>query len=214
MEGSCMKKAVKIILLVVGLLLLIPVLFFGLLALPWIGICTSIMCAPNPAQPAITEAEFPVSIVYEIDGEEITRENTIICEYDGIRSNEARGKYRWWQKSFKDSDNTSGSAVILYEYDNRDYIAYYITTESAELMGDNDPSSMYAPEHDESFFAYYTYAGKKDETEYNSETGTFEVVGQRDWWDCTRISEEELLERYGIDIISVYVAPPIENTFE
>ena len=49
---------------------------------------------PNPPKPEIKYGEFDFKLVYEIDGEMQTIEDTVICEFDGFNFDEANGKTR------------------------------------------------------------------------------------------------------------------------
>jgi len=53
------------------------ILFFAMPnIIAWLG--------PNPPAPAITYGEFPFRIEYELNGELIVIEDTVICEFDGF----------------------------------------------------------------------------------------------------------------------------------
>lgn len=52
-------------------------LFIGLPALGWLIVFLVMMFSPSPSKPTITHGEFPFKIVYEINGERKTIEDTL-----------------------------------------------------------------------------------------------------------------------------------------
>ena len=89
---------------------------------------------PSPAKPEITYGEFPFTFEYEINGEIIKVEDTVICEYDGVGLN-SNGKYLKW----KDWIESSGEEDILIVTDgnikifcNVGYAEYYLGEEQYE----------------------------------------------------------------------------------
>lgn len=84
MEKKIKLNFVKTV--VIGFLMLVVVLFT---AFPFLGINLSIyldtLLQPNPPKPAIKYGEFPFKLEYELNGELIVIEDTLICEYDGIK---------------------------------------------------------------------------------------------------------------------------------
>lgn len=68
------------------------------IAWPWLAILIGIQLESNPPRPEIIYGEFPFILEYEINGQRMVVEDTLICEYDGIGADEGRGKYRKWNQ--------------------------------------------------------------------------------------------------------------------
>ncbi|MGG1123680.1 hypothetical protein ABHN05_02385 [Brevibacillus laterosporus] len=75
---------------------------------PWVMIFLGSSLLSNPPRPEITYGEFPFRLKYEIKGKWSVIQDTLICEYDGIGSNEGQGKYREWKEHL-----ASGKQQIL-----------------------------------------------------------------------------------------------------
>ncbi|MEK4455904.1 hypothetical protein [Paenibacillus sp. FSL R10-2748] len=88
---------VKKTLLILSIPLLLAFAIIAFIALPWLLIFIGIQLEPNPSHPEIAYGKFPFRLEYEINGQRKVIQDTLICEYDGIGSNEARGKYRKWK---------------------------------------------------------------------------------------------------------------------
>ncbi len=199
-----MKKVISI----VAAIILTYSSLFTFMCHAAVDACNTCAFGPDPAEPEITEAEFPFTIVYELNGERIVYEDAIVCKYEGIFCDTGRGKYRWWSKDYKNG------TPILDEYDNGEYVFFSFGAMPSELMGDNEyPTYSYISysTKDKAEVLYYEYCGKDKLPFYNEDTGTFESK-EKDIWLPMDITDEELLE-LGIVIISYEIAPPIENTF-
>ncbi len=141
--------------------------------------------APEPPEPRIKEGEFPFEIVYEIDGQRVTMQDVYVCRYAGSSSLVTGGKVRYWKGYVKSTGERS--PMLLKE--NGTKVMFFIG-DPEYYMGD-DPGE-WEPE------VYYVNA-------YNNNP----LVSQG-WPE----DDEELLEDYGIKIISYKLAEPIENSFE
>ena len=180
------KKAIMIALLCVGGIIV------GLLTLfsPFVIIY---LVAPNPPKPAITYAEFPFELVYEIDDETKIVNDIYVCEFDGFGMNEAVGKYREWKGYVK---STGEEDILLIEDDN---ILIFCSIGSAKYyMGDPEyfADGIARPEYRKTPSIYYV--------EYPNELGG-KTIGRL---------ENEHLEKYKVKLISWKLSDPIENTFE
>ena len=147
---------------------------------------------PNPAIPAITYGEFPFRLVYELNGEQIIIEDTIICEFEGIGIDAGRGKHRRWSARFaSNGEEVTYRGVVLLKDDEKTIYMnvggpnYYMR--DLENMGPN------APREDKGF----------DNSFRMVPTEGFGVL----------VSEEDLLEKYNIKIIEWTHSPQIENRF-
>ena len=134
-----MKKPVKIALKILGILLAAIVVLTIIAHIPWILVLCAYFFAENPVKPEIRYGEFDYSIVYELNGETKTINDTLVCEYDGI-SRSLEGKSIQWKsyiKGTKDQDN-----YLIFENDEyRLYIClpadarYYMDDPEFELAG-------------------------------------------------------------------------------
>ena len=165
---------------------LIPVLIMAFVALPWIILGVGILLSPNPPKPEITYGEFPFEIVYEIDGKQITVQDTYICEFDGFGANEGVGKYRSWKGYVK----STGEEHMLMLEDNNTVIYCYVG------------KAEYYMNDEERYYGVYPITphlygvSKTDDLYYNS------------------MYPDEILEYYKIKIISWEFSEPITNTFK
>ena len=73
----------------------------------------------NPPLPEIKYGEFPFRLEYEINGQRVVVEDTIVCEFDGIGWNGTMGeKYRKWKTylaSGREQPGTYSTAVLIDE---------------------------------------------------------------------------------------------------
>jgi len=83
---------------------------FGLLNLLWL------LIYGKPPEIATKKAEFPFSLVFEINGERKIIEDTLICEYDGTESNAGiMMRYPVWRIRYASGQN----GIILLEDHNQ-----------------------------------------------------------------------------------------------
>lgn len=172
-----MRSRIRKLLLVVACICSIAVM------MPLFG-CENII-PPAPDVPTITYAEFPFTLVYELDGEEITVNDTVICEYAG-NVWDATGRYRIWDLYYM-----SGNVVILKNISEGEYIALSTGRTASYYMGDTESPTFSSGEA----CGYYR--------------GPYADTGIRESY----VTDNELYEEYGVRIISFEIAPPIENTF-
>lgn len=153
---------------------------------------------PDPPKPEITYGVFPFRLEYEIDGEIVVVEDTLICEYDGVGWNEGVGKHRKWKESLA----SGNKEVLLLQIDDTKSV-YYSVGNSKYYMGDEKKYTE--TENTET---------ENTEIEYTSKFNhayVVEIDGR-----ITRtsmISDSELLKRYGIKLISWDYTKPIVNIF-
>ena len=170
-------------------LLIIRTIFF--LFLPGMIIAT-IMSGPNimawlssnPPAPEITYGEFPFRIEYELHGERLVIEDTVICEFDGFKVS-GTTKRRAWKTNFMIGSG-EGSALVLQKFGNT--TVYCCVRNPEYYMGDRESEYTYT----QPFFAY-------------KERGDLLIRS---------ISTEELLDVFGIKLISWQFSDPIVNTFK
>jgi len=150
--------------------------------------------------PKIKKAEFPFKLVYEKDGEEITVEDTLICEFDGFGADEGQGIYRKWKSHY-----ASGNEKILFHY-----------AENTESVGHFRESALtqeiyYTPGSPDYYMGDYKYYVTFD---HNIPEASFsETYEDGASSDGGLVEADLLLERFNIKLISWEIAPPIENSF-
>ena len=97
-------------------------LFTGLMCIilfpliPWGLIFIMSICEVPPPKPEICYGEFPFKLEYMIGEEKITIEDSVICEYAGIKWNEGIGKHRVWQKRLKSCADENPVMIRNKEY--------------------------------------------------------------------------------------------------
>jgi len=147
---------------------------------------------PNPQRPEITYGEFPFRLEYEINGERVVVEDTVICKFDGFGVlGWGDGKHRKW-KSWLASDKNM-DFVLLKTIDDSSKL-FYTLGSAAYYMGDG-PAHMYAPDYPT---VHYHAVIEKP---FNG--GTL----------SSAVKADELLNKYGIRIINFEPSDPIVNTF-
>jgi len=153
------------------------------LASPIMCICGTVTTAPRPE---ITKGEFPFRIEYEINGETVVIDDTVICEFAGYSSPSCDdyNRYRKWKTSLVSGRKTSENiAIVIVE---NQQIYFYLG----------------GPE-------YYM------EARGNLNFHAFKLIKHSFWSYSTQwIYSEELLNMYKIKVISYEFSPPIENTFK
>lgn len=156
---------------------------------PWIAIFSGIHSESDPASPQIKYAEFPFRLEYEKNGETIVIEDTLICEYVGIRADEGRGKYRNWKQYLA----SGKERITLYKED--DTLEIYFPTDNANYyMGDTDANA-----DDNQIISVLSGALIIEKVGRGQQTAT--------------ISASELLNKYGIRLVKWDIAQPIKNSF-
>ena len=178
------KKVIGIALLVV---LIPPLCLAFLFTIPYIVSYRQ----PDPPRPEITYGEFPFRIEYEINGELIIIEDSVICEFDGFFvSWGGDGKTRQWKVSFasgRKSEIFKSSAYLLI--DEVDQICFSLG-DGKYYMGDV-------------------------ERPYNQSLYAIKIIrGPGGSLRLPRIDSYELLNTYDIKIISYEISPPIVNSFK
>lgn len=174
---------------------------FGILI--WVIACIGLAIAffmsglldPPPPQPQIEYAEFPIKLVYEIDGTEYAIKDTMICEQDGYSygADGLSGKERAWTMRFE-----SGNDKIAI-YNNGETVIYWEFSTAATYMG--DPESWLYDEYYDGELEFYT----ETEIHYDGLSGRS--------LKYTWFTPEDLFEKFGITILEYKMPYCIENSF-
>lgn len=151
-------------------------------------------------RPEIKHAEFPFKLEYKIDGETISVEDVVVCEFDGIGINAAVGKYRTWKSYIL---STGEPNYLIKEWqDEKEYVKlYYILGLASDYMGDVYMGDVENEPIDDDFVPYIYYETKSKN-------------GGRDLRSYP--SDEELFDEYGIklELISFEPTHSIKNSFK
>lgn len=193
-----MKVKKTLLLLSIPLLLALAIIVF--IALPWLLIFIGTQLEPNPPRPEITYGKFPFRLEYEINGQRKVIQDTLICEYDGIGSNEGQGKYRKWKDILAGGDRE----LPLLEVNGRTEISYYPGI-AEYYMGDLDRTEEYQQTVSDSIII--EQGGiiiKKDGRVFENDGKTINTQFS---------NSNELLDKYHIKLISCDSTPPIKNDF-
>jgi len=165
-------------------LIIIAIVVFCLFLLIPIGRYINVALGPNPPRPTITYGEFPFRLEYEINGEVVVVEDTVICKFDGFRIN-TDGKSLQWKQYL--ASNKREDSVLLLKADIATKI--YYTVGAAMYYMDAD---KYLPE----------YSIVRYDAIYVTNNGS------------GLVSAEKLFNNYGIRIISFEPSERIKNTFK
>jgi len=182
--------------------LIVGVVLFIIFGLHWIPVIMGRFLTPNPPEPRIKYGEFPFKLEYEIDGERYVIEDTLICEYDGIKWNEGTGKSRKW-KSYLAS---GGNIVLLKEVSLVKKIFYY-PGPASYYMGDR----LNPYEHSFPDASYIEREGSITSWDILNE---IQIIEQYGLLNRNRINEKELLDKYNIKLINWEYTEPIVNSFD
>lgn len=108
-------------------LLIAILLIVGYIVGPWLLLYIGLSSGENPPKPAYSYGEFPFYLEYEINGQIMSLEDTVIVKYDGIGLSEGTGKYIKWKQTlasgneevvlFKDGE----SVTLIFTVRSEDY---------------------------------------------------------------------------------------------
>ena len=158
-ESNNKKKIIQILLIIfIGFIVIsvLPFIYFILIIL-------YSMFIDVPSVPKVKHGEFPFELIYEYRGEQITIEDTIVCDYEGKSWSLDGGSSRDWKCEFSKDDEYG-----QYYIDKENVPNLYIDVPSAPdyYMGDKEydkenahPIIMYI---DETTGTYYQEKDKVD----------------------------------------------------
>ena len=186
-----MKKTVKVALITGGVILASLVALIIIAYIPWIIVLLAYFFGENPEKPEIKYGEFDYSIVYEINGETKTINDTLVCEYDGISYNLDGKSLKWktYIKGTKDQDN-----YLIFEND--EYKLYIYLPADARYYMDDPNYEIYELDDDIEPWFVYEYVSDGLDKEYQM------------------FSAEEYEEKFGAKILSWEIEEPIENSYK
>jgi hypothetical protein len=190
-RGDNMKKGVRVALIVGGVILGAIALLVIIAYIPWLMVLFVYFFGENPEKPEIRYGEFDYSLVYELNGETKTINDTLVCEYDGISYN-LDGKSVAWKsyiKGTKEQDN-----YVIFEND--EYRLYIYVPSDARYYMDDPVYELYGLDADVGPWFVYEHVNDGAEVEYQM------------------YSVEEYEEKFGAKIVSWEIEDPIENTYK
>ena len=139
--------------------------------------------------PTVTYGEFPLELEYTVNGETVVLQDTLICEFDGVKWISAQGNNRVWRGRY------AGGNERLQVPTGDGCVVYWDIGPAALYMGDGDAEIGGAG--DTKGAAREPYA-KLCIVTSDGETAP---------------TEQELLTRYNIRLVRFNIAEPIENEF-
>ena len=184
-----MKHLRRTFILLLGIILIIVCFVFRSWIISGIGsFINSLLFFDSSPTPSVTYGEFPICINYQVNNEDMTVKDTVICEFDGfnvVGLNEKRRKWKSYLKSGKER-------LTLFKTENMEIYCWY---GSAEYYMDD--------------LRYQTIGEYK--TLFNEPLTLIDSSGE----DTVKriISLEEAEKLYNITIQNIDSAKPIENTF-
>ena len=165
---------------------------------------------PCPPEPAVKYGEFPFQLKYEINGKEITVEDTVVFEFDGFKRTSTGLRHRRWKSYLKNnnaewySDNTdvqpfSEVEVVLLKIDEKTRVCFLLGSPSYYM---NDPTYSVS-EIGEEFYRFPEANYSINEIDYDGN----EILYR------PRVGVNELWEKYKIKLLSWEHSEPIKNEF-
>ena len=205
-------KIVKRILIVVIALILLCVIGFCIIASPWILLSVGLFLSPAPPKPEIKYGEFDFELVYEIDGESRTIEDTIICEFDGFNIDEANGKTRKWEDEFVNKQNNELYAWRVEQIGNPEHNEYKHGREpdyDSIVLKNIDNYKVLLKVDDA-----YTVMGEPGHQVHKSVKPSIKVYDKNICYYLDPDATSRFLWDHNFRIISWECDDPIENTFK
>jgi len=173
------------------------------LAITILGIFVS-----NPPMPGIRYAEFPFRIEIEHKGERLVFEDVIICRFAGFNISYSGGhfrRFRQWRSHFE-SGRPYSTRYPSLEILHTDYVrivfysgepAFYMDLPWYQLEH-GMPRSLMRP----SIMVYNLEMRERGE-----HPSSFSLLHMQHEWHKATLAD------FGIEVISIELTPPIENTF-
>ncbi len=163
-----------------------------------IGVLINILfyTGEKPKEPVVKSGDFPFKLVYEVEGERYTIEDTLLIRYEGIGYDaESLEYFNQWNRIYK-----SELDILLPNpsyADNKFYIKLY--------SGHNDGIGSIDICFDLGSSDYYMGI-EEDESSFQTQPGDIYIYPS-----FQVLSENELSEKHGIKIIEKYVSSPINT---
>ena len=211
-RGDDILSIAKKIIMVIVALILVCVIGILIIASPWIILGVGLWLSPAPPKPEITYGEFDFKLVYEIDGEIKTLEDTIICEFDGFNIDEANGKTRRWKEEFKNERGNELYAFRVEQIDNPEFNEYKNGRKphyNQIVLKNIDHYKVLLRVADAEYFL-----GEPDDKTPSPIEPTIQVYDKSICYYKDPKQSEGFLEPHNFKIISWECDEPIKNTFK
>ena len=193
---------VRIIFIIIGVVILVPVALFVFSPLNLLNVF--LLIGPRPPAPEVKYGEFPFRLEYLLNGESVVVEDTLICQFSGYGVNAGVGKYREWTATLASGNERivlceATGVSSLYHGDPEDTtesiaalntVIYFNPGAASYYMGDN-----------------YTHRTNFPDALYFMERNG--ILGQEGV-----VQADVLLSDFGIELISWEISDPIVNTFK
>ena len=173
-----------------SMIILIQILF--LILLPSFLSWASGTLTKKPEEPTVSYGEFPYTLKYNKNDELIEVKDTLVVEYLGSEWDEGNGNHNMWNIYHKNSE-LIGEFVGIFD---EEYVEGIGSVSIVFYLG----SSEYYMGLDETMNMYANSGIKPGDIFINSPQG------------MRTITEEELYEQYGIEIIEKSISSPLNNT--
>jgi len=179
-------------------LLIVLLIFGGICIMPYLFGVTGAFSIfyDNPPKPKIKYGEFPFRIEYSVNGETKIIEDIVICEYTGVKSSGTAGKRNTWKKYLK-----SGMEEVVLFYEENDTESYKITLNIGRPEYYMDDSKYYKEFYEQELLIDNLLLTKVIKKAF------------KDTSTSRTISQEESMQMYGLEIISMNFSEPIDNLF-
>jgi len=211
-RGDDILSIKKKIIMVIVALILICVIGILIIASPWIILAVGLWLSPAPPKPEITYGEFDFKLVYEIDGEIQTIEDTIICEFDGFNIDEVNGKTRRWKEEFKNEQGNELYAFRVEQIDNPEFNEYKNGRKpdyNQIVLKNIDHYKVLLSVADAEYFL-----GEPDDKTPGPVEPSIQVYDKSICYYKDPKQSEEFLEPHNFKVISWECDEPIKNTFK
>ncbi len=202
----------KKIIMVIVALILVCVIGILIIASPWMMLTVGLWLSPTPPKPEITYGEFDFKLVYEIDGEMQTIEDTIICEFDGFNIDEANGKTRRWKEKFKNEQDNELYAFRVEQIDNPEFNEYKNGRKpdyNQIVLKNIDHYKVLLRVADAEYFL-----GEPDDKTPSPIEPSIQVYDKSICYYKDPKQSEEFLKPHNFKVISWECDEPIKNTFK
>ncbi|MBQ7012198.1 MAG: hypothetical protein IJN63_10875 [Clostridia bacterium] len=187
-----MKKRVSIKNIIIGTIL-------GMIAFYHLFIISGAFALlyEDPLEPVIKYGEFPITVIYELNGEIKERKDVIVCEYAGIENWGTGGKHRKWT-----SEYISGNDYLFLLMGEEDGVKFTLSVEmpnwlASYYMDDLDP--MYREERE------------RELKRINQKLLLTQFVDGG--WVQRTLAGDEVYEKYKLRVLEVRHSLPINNSY-
>ena len=150
----------------------------------------------DPLEPVIKHGEFPITVIYELDGEIKERKDVIVCEYAGIDNRGTGGKRRKWTREYR-----SGNDYLVLLMGEEDGIKFTLWVEMPNWLAsyymDLDP--------------IYREARERELKDVNQSLTLSQFVDGK--WVHRALTGDEVYAKYKLRVLEGRHSLPINNSY-